>query len=138
MYDDVMAGALAEQTARHLRAALDEVLRASPEVPPTALSAFGRLVDVLETSADAVVFAADATVSTQQAAMLLGVSRMTVVRLVDRGELATEGGAVHRRISVSELERYQAESTRRRASAVVDLANDIDEDTPPDKVVKTR
>ena len=138
LYHRVMAGALAEQTVRDLRAALDEVLRASPLVPTTVLSAFGRLVDVLETGADAVVFAADATVSTQQAAVLLGVSRMTVVRLVDRGELATDGGAVHRRISVSELERYRAENARRRASAVVELANDIDEATPPDEVVKTR
>jgi excisionase family DNA binding protein len=133
-----MAGAIAQETAQHLRAALDEVLRSSPEVPATALAAFGRLVDVLEANADAVVFAADATVSTQQAAALLGVSRMTVVRLVDRGELTAEGGAVHRRISVSELARYHAESSRRRRSAIGELADDIDEDTPPDEVIETR
>ena len=133
-----MAGAIAQESAQHLRAALDEVLRSSPEVPATALAAFGRLVDVLEANASAVVFPADATVSTQQAAALLGVSRMTVVRLVDRGELTCEGGAVHRRISVSELARYQAESSRRRRSAIAELANDIDEDTAPDEVIKTR
>jgi hypothetical protein len=33
---------------------------------------------------------------------------MTVVRLVRRGELAAEAGAVHRRIRVSELARYQS------------------------------
>jgi excisionase family DNA binding protein len=133
-----MAGAIAQQTAQHLRAALDEVLRTSPEVSATALAAFACLVDVLETNTAAAVFAADATVSTQQAAALLGVSRMTVVRLVDRGELTSEGGAVHRRISVSELARYQAESSRRRRSAIAELADDIDEDTPPDEVIKTR
>jgi excisionase family DNA binding protein len=133
-----MAGAIAQETAQHLRAALDEVLRSSPGVPATALAAFGRLVDVLEANADAVVFASDATVSTQEAAALLGVSRMTVVRLVDRGELTAEGGAVHRRISVPELARYQAESSRRRRSAIAELADDIDEDTPPDEVIETR
>lgn len=133
-----MAGAIAQETAQHLRAALDEVLRSSPEVPATALAAFGRLVEVLEANADAVVFPADATVSTQEAAALLGVSRMTIVRLVDRGELAAEGGAVHRRISTSELARYQAESTRRRRSAIAELADDINEDTPPDRVIETR
>jgi excisionase family DNA binding protein len=133
-----MAGAIAQETAQHLRAALDEVLRSSPEVPETALAAFGRLVDVLQVNADAVVLPADATVSTQQAAALLGVSRMTVVRLIDRGELTAEGGAVHRRISVSELARYQAESSHRRRSAIADLADDIDENTPPDEVIDTR
>jgi excisionase family DNA binding protein len=133
-----MAGAIAQETAEHLRAALDEVLRSSPEVPATALAAFGRLVDVLEVNDDAVVLPADATVSTQQAAALLGVSRMTVVRLIDRGELAAEGGAVHRRVSASELARYQAESSRRRRSAIAELAGDLDEDTPPDEVIDTR
>jgi excisionase family DNA binding protein len=133
-----MAGVIARNTAQHLRAALDEVLRGSPQMPATAVAAFGRLVDVLEANADAVVLPADATVSTQQAAALLGVSRMTVVRLIDRGELTAEGGAVHRRISVSELARYQAESSRRRRSAVAVLADDIDENTPPDEVIDTR
>jgi excisionase family DNA binding protein len=133
-----MAGAIAHDEAQQLRAALDDVLRASPEMSATARTAFARLVDVLESSADAVVFAADATVSTQQAAELLGVSRMTVVRLVDRGELSAEGGAVHRKIFVSELARYQAESSHRRRSALAELAGDIGEDTPADRVIETR
>lgn len=132
-----MAGVIAHETAHHLRAALDEVLRDSPQVPAAARAAFGRLVDVLETSAGAVIFAADTMVSTQQAAVLLGVSRMTVVRLIERGELAAEGGAVHRRISVSELARYQADSSHRRRSAVAELADDIGH-TPPDEVIDTR
>lgn len=133
-----MAGALAQDTAEHLRAALDEALRTSPQLPASARAAFGRLVDVLEASADAVIFPADATVSTQQAAELLGVSRMTVVRLVERGELRSEGGGVHRRISVSELARYRAESSRRRRTGLAELTADIDQDTPPDEVISTR
>jgi excisionase family DNA binding protein len=133
-----MAGVIAHDEAQHLRSALSEVLRALPELPAVALAAFGRLVDVLESSADAVVFPADATVSTQQAAALLGVSRMTVVRLIDRGELSAEGGAVHRRIFVSELARYQAESSHRRRTAMVELADDISEGMPPDQVIETR
>lgn len=133
-----MAGVIAHDEAQHLRSALSEVLRASPELPAVALAAFGRLVDVLESSADAVVFPADATVSTQQAAALLGVSRMTVVRLIDRGELGAEGGAVHRRIFVSELARYQAESSHRRRTAMVELADDVSEGMPPDQVIETR
>ena len=133
-----MAGVIAHDEAQHLRSALSEVLRASPELPAVALAAFGRLVDVLESSADAVVFPADATVSTQQAAALLGVSRMTVVRLIDRGELSAEKSAVHRRIFVSELARHQAESSHRRRTAMVELADDVSEGMPPDQVIETR
>jgi excisionase family DNA binding protein len=132
-----MAGVITQETAQSLRAALDEVLRSSPDVPATARSAFARLVDVLETHSDAAVFPADSTVSTQQAGDLLGVSRMTVVRLVDKGELAAEG-AVHRRIPVPELARYQAKTSQRRRAAIADLADDLDEDTPPDEVIQTR
>ena len=63
---------------------------------------------------------------------------MTVVRLVDPGELTAEGGAVHCRIFVSELARYQAESGRRRRSAMAELADAISEGTPPDQVIETR
>jgi len=133
-----MTGAIAPETAQHLRAVLDEILHRAPEVPPHALAAFERLVDVLEANTDAAIFAANETVSTQKAAALLGVSRMTVVRLVDRGEITAGGGAVHRRISVSELARYQADSSSRRRSAVTELADDLDEDTPPDEVTSTR
>jgi excisionase family DNA binding protein len=133
-----MAGAIAHDEAQHLRTALSQVLRASPGLPATAREAFGRLVDVLESNADAVVFPADATVTTQQAGALLGISRMTVVRLIDRGELSAEGGAVHRRISVSELARYQADSARRRRAAIAELADDISESTPADQVIETR
>jgi excisionase family DNA binding protein len=130
-----MAGAIAHEQAEHLRAALDEVRHTSPGLSEAVID---RLVDVLESNADAVVFAADMMVSTQQAAALLGVSRMTVVRLVDRGELAAAGGAVHRRIFVSDVARYQAESSRRRRAAIVELAEEISESTPPDQVIGTR
>jgi hypothetical protein len=62
---------------------------------------------------------------------------MTVVRLVDKGELAAEG-AVHRRIRVPELARYQARTSERRRAAIADLADDLDGDTPPDEVIQTR
>ena len=46
------------------------------------------------------------------------------------------GGAAHRHISVSELARYQAESSRR--TGLAELAAGIDENTPPDEVITTR
>lgn len=133
-----MARAIAQDEASRLRDAVDVALRGAPEITDSARAAFARLVDVLESSDDAVVFPAEATVSTSQAAALLGVSRMTVVRLVDRGEMRAETSAVHRRIPVTELARYQAETRTRRRSAMAELAGDVTEDTPADRVIETR
>ncbi len=136
-----MAGAIAHEQAQRLRSALDGVFRElgdSLDVSDSARDAFLRLVDVLESSAEAVVLPSDSVVSTQQAADLLGVSRMTVVRLIDRGELTAEGGGVHRRIAASELARYRVASAARRRVALHGLAQEIGQDTPPDQVIRTR
>lgn len=136
-----MAGAIAHEQAQRLRSALDGVFRElgdSLDVSDSARDAFLRLVDVLESSAEAVVLPSDSVVSTQQAADLLGVSRMTVVRLIDRGELTAEGGGVHRRIAASELARYRVASAARRRVALHGLAQEIGQNTPPDQVIRTR
>ncbi len=80
----------------------------------------------------------DTVVSTQPVADLLGVSPMTVVRLVDRAELTAQGGGVHRRITASELTHYHAASSARRSAALHGLAQEISQDTPPDEVIRTR
>lgn len=136
-----MAPVIAHDQAQRLREALDRVFREaadSYDVSDAARDAFLRLLDVLESSPEAVVLPADALVTTQQAADLLGVSRMTVVRLIDRGELLSEGGGVHRRIAATELARYRVASTTRRRAALHDLAQEINDGTPPDEVISTR
>lgn len=101
-------------------------------------SVVAQLIDILESSPAAVVFPADAVLSTQQAADVLGVSRMTVVRLIDRGELASSGGGVHRRLTAGDVARYRKQRERQRSRAVRELAQDVDEGIPPDRVVSTR
>lgn len=137
-----MTGVIAHDEALRLRSVIDQALSAptgdSKAVSDSARAALYRVLEVLESSAGAVVLPSDAFVSTQQAADLLGVSRMTVVRLVDRGELVADGGGVHRRIAAAELERYRLASTARRRAAMRELAQDVAEDTPADRVVSTR
>jgi excisionase family DNA binding protein len=136
-----MAGATERKQTSELRSAVEKMfaeLQESSEVSDSARDAFFQLVDVLESSTNVVVLPSNELMSTQQAADLLGVSRMTVVRLVDRGELAAEGGGVHRRISAEELARYQKSSAERRRSAISDFAAEIDENTPPDEIIRTR
>lgn len=65
----------------------------------------------------------------------LGVSRMTVVRVIDRGAIDATGWGVHRKVRASEVERYLGERTVKRRAA---LAGDIDANAPIDEVVRTR
>lgn len=137
-----MDGVIAHDEAERLRSVIEGALDASggghAAASGHAREALLRVIDVLESTGSAVVLPADAFLSTQQAADILGVSRMTVVRLIERGELESEGGGVHRRISAAELERYREISAARRRTALRDLALDIDDDTPPDRAISTR
>lgn len=138
-----MVGAIAHDKADALRAVLSGPLQApdgdAVDLPEATRDALIYLVDILESSPDAVVFPVDAFLSTQQVADLLGVSRMTVTRLVDKGELpAASGGGAHRRVAATELARYRSQSKRRRSNVLRELAQEISDDTPPDRVVRTR
>ncbi len=127
-----MTGLLAVEDARRLHAAVDELPVKEAREP------FLRLLEVLETSPGAAVLPADELLSTQAVADHLGVSRMTVVRLIDRGAIEAAGAGVHRKVRASEVERYLRERTAKRRAAVATLAGDIDADTPVDEVIRTR
>lgn len=138
-----MNGTLKHRQADDLRFALlrDGLLAADGtpvELPETFRKALSQLLDVLEKSPDAVVLPADDTLTTGQVADMLGVSRSTVTRLVDKGELETSGPSVHRRITAAEVQRYQQHRQRVRRQAVRSLAQDIGPETPPDRAVRTR
>lgn len=135
-----MTGAIAHEQAQRLREGLDQLVQSGHlEATGATRDAIYRVVDILESSPDAVVLSVDDTLSTQEAADLLGVSRMTVVRLIERGELESlPYGKVHRRLSASEVARYRDETASKRRAALAELAQDLDESTPPDQIIRTR
>ena len=136
-----MSGALAQDAAgsgpaEHLCAALDKALRVSPQLPASVRAALARLINVLQANADAVIFPVDATASAQQAAQLLGVSGMTVVRPVDRSELQSEEGVAASRCPSSPLPDRKQPSTPQSGSPNLPPASATD--TPPEDVINIR
>ncbi len=108
---------------------LQEAGKASP-----AFSALLRVVEVLETDPGAVVLLVDELLSTQEPGEPLGVSRMTVVRLIRKGELVAVGGGVWRLLRSRAID--TAATKRRRA--LQGLTHKIRDDPPLDQVIRTR
>ncbi len=70
----------------------------------------------------------NARLTTQEAADLLGVTRPTLVRLLERGEIPMIKPGRHRYVLLSDLVAYQDAARRRRHRILDQLALDADED----------
>lgn len=80
------------------------------------------LVDAASSGDVVDVAALPPELTTGQAADLLGVSRPTVVTMVDRGELAAHRIGTHRRLRTADVLAYRERARRQRAAALDDLA----------------
>ncbi|WP_203589919.1 helix-turn-helix domain-containing protein [Streptomyces sp. SID13031] len=69
--------------------------------------------------------------TTQQAADLLGVSRPTVVRLIEAGELAGERIGTRRKVLLKDLLDYRETRRQRQYQAIADTAVEMSEDEDP-------
>lgn len=87
------------------------------------------LFQVLEQVANALALGDGVTVmpyssrlTTQQAADFLGISRPTLVRLLESGEIPFETVGRHRRVRLRDIDEYQRRSRAERRVALADLA----------------
>ncbi len=69
--------------------------------------------------------------TTQQAADLLGVSRPTVVRLIEAGEVASERIGNRRKILLTDLLAYREDRRKRQYDAILNTAADLSDEEDP-------
>jgi len=92
------------------------------ELPESVAEA---LAEVLEAAADGerpLVVRSPDDLTTEQAAEVLGVSRPTVVRLIDAGKLPARMVGTHRRVTLADVLVYRNESTQRRRDGLERMA----------------
>jgi excisionase family DNA binding protein len=97
------------------------------ELPEAVVAA---LSDVLEATAagdDAIVVRTPDEISTEQAAAVLGVSRPTVVRMIDSGRLPAHMVGTHRRVQLRDLLAVRDASAKRRRAALDRMVEEAEE-----------
>lgn len=95
-----------------------------------------RVVNALSRGQSISILTRDQEVSTQQAAEILGLSRPTIVRLVEDGELhAHVPGAVRRKLRLADVLAYRAELRDRRNRFITESSAEF-EDFDDDEVAE--
>lgn len=110
----------AEALHRALDAAGDEVnVSLSRETVELVI----RVVDARARGEQVVVTRGKAEVTPNEAAVLLGMSRPQVRKLIDQGKLDTRMVGSHHRISIESIQTFLDNERARRAAALKDLAH---------------
>ena len=107
---------------------LQPLADALPHVPDGIRQGLAAVLQAL-TSGEAVrVEPVAAMLTTGQAAEILNVSRMTLVKLLDEGRIAYQQPNVHRQVRLADVLAYKQERSRQRATYLQDSMQQADED----------
>ncbi|MGL5857278.1 MAG: helix-turn-helix domain-containing protein [Angustibacter sp.] len=106
------------------------------ELPASVYQVLRQVVEAMQQGVAVTVAPRSQTLTTQEAADLLGVSRPTVIRLIDKGELTAERVGVHRRIQLRDLLAYREARRAAQYAALDAMAVDLDDEDDLDTALK--
>lgn len=104
------------------KAALVDPHGAARPIPDDIFRILEQVTNALAAGQGITVIPQGTTMTTQQAADYLGISRPTLVRLLESGEIPFTTPGRHRRVLLQDLITYQERSRRERRGALRDLA----------------
>lgn len=108
------------------------------ELPESMYRLLLQVVEALSAGRAVTVAPRSTTLTTQQAADLLGVSRPTVVRLIDAGHLPAQRPGTRRQVLLSDLLEYREQRRQRQYDMLEATAIDFDEENPADVAEQLR
>ena len=106
------------------------------ELPPEAYRILRQVIEAMRRGLAVTVVPQAQTLTTQQAADLLGISRPTVVKLLDDGEIPFERTGTHRRVLLRDLLAYRDRRRAEQYAALEAMSVDLDEDEDVDAVLE--
>jgi excisionase family DNA binding protein len=106
------------------------------ELPEAVHQALTKVVAALHAGKAVTIAPRTMTLTTQQAADLLGVSRPTIVRLINDNELAAERIGNRHRLLLDDVLTYREQRRKRQYDALAATAIDIDSDDDPETIRK--
>lgn len=98
------------------------------ELPEEVYLALRKIVDAMQSGLAVSVVPQATRLTTQQAADLLNVSRPTVVKLLDEGEIPVEKAGTHRRVILADLLAYRERRRARQYDMLAATRDTLDED----------
>ena len=105
------------------------------ELPPEAYRALRQVIEAMRRNLAVTVVPQTQTLTTQQAAELLGVSRPTVVKLLDKNKIPFQRVGTHRRILLQDLLAFLVQRRSQQYAALEAMSTDMDEETDVDMVL---
>lgn len=106
------------------------------ELPPEIYAVLRQVAEALRHGYAVTVAPQTPTLTTQQAADLLGVSRPTVIKLLDEGRIPYERVGTHRRILLPDLLTYREQRRVEQYAALESTSVDIDDEEDLDAALR--
>lgn len=113
----------ANRQATLISASAEEVV-----LPEQLFDVLKRVAGELAAGRGVTVMPRDMQLTTQQAADLLGVSRPTLIRLLEQGRISFQLVGRHRRILLADLERYREQARAERRAVLRQAAREGQQD----------
>lgn len=98
------------------------------ELPESMYAVLRQVAEALASGMGVSVAPLSAMLTTQEAADYLGISRPTLVRILERGEIPMEKPGRHRYVQLQDLVAYQDRMRAQRRAALEQMVADAEED----------
>lgn len=105
------------------------------ELPEEIYHVLRRVVEAMQKGLSVTISPTSQTLTTQQAAELLGISRPTLIKALDGGALPFSRSGTHRRIALTDVLDYRERRRQEQYAAIEALSADVDESTDIDQVL---
>ncbi|MCS4275229.1 excisionase family DNA binding protein [Mycetocola sp. BIGb0189] len=105
------------------------------ELPAEIYHVLVQVVDAMRRGLSVTVSPRGKTLTTQQTADLLGVSRPTVIKLLDEGRIPFERVGTHRRVTLTNVLEYRKRRREEQYATLARLSTDVDDDAPLNEVL---